>query len=177
MIGQDWVTCSPLLLRGKGKILGLHLPPESQGWGPSWGGGSHFPRSGIQFPGARSGAAGKMQMPDVHAQTKSKVGSGRAGWTRWLGPARGMHGDPAPFCRMSKETGCRGTPCAVPVRLSWCLGPPFPAARAHVANICPAGCWGSPSWSFLLLTGTVRLLLPAAHIWEHSGLSLAEPVG
>ena len=44
MIGQDWVTCSPLLLRGKGKILGLHLPPESQGWGPSWGGGEPLPQ-------------------------------------------------------------------------------------------------------------------------------------
>lgn len=80
---------------------------------------------------------------------------------------------PRPFCRMSKETGCRGTPCAVPVRLSWCLGPPFPAARAHVANICPAGCWGSPSWSFLLLTGTVRLFITrSAHLgtlWAQSG--------
>lgn len=111
MIGQDWVTCSPLLLRGKGKILGLHLPPESQGWGPGWGGGgSHFPRSGIQFPGARSGAAGKMQMPDVHAQTKSKVGSGRAGWTRWLGPARGMHGDPAPSAACPRRRGAGAPP-------------------------------------------------------------------
>lgn len=82
---------------------------------------------------------------------------------------RGQQGEcmetPNPFCHVSKEKGCSDTPCAVPVQLSWCLRPPSPAAGAHVANICPAGCWGSPSWSFLLLTGTVCLFITlSAHL-------------
>lgn len=70
-----------------------------------------------------------------------------------------------PFLCVSTGKGYSDTHCAGPGWLSWCLRPPFPAARAHVADICPAGCWGSPSWSFLLLTGTVCLFITrSAHL-------------
>lgn len=61
-------------------------------------------------------------------------------------PARG----PPPLLRRGHGEGVGGAPCAVPAPRG-----PFPAARAHVANICPAGrLLGVASRGCPLLTGT-----------------------
>lgn len=124
-----------------------------------WAGRSPFPEVRDALPWAESAGAGQIQRADVCAHLGGVQGGWEQGGREWReqGPARGIHGGPPPLSAMCpRRRGCSETPVCVQ-----CSRPGSPAAPAsllcrqstHCKHL-PSGCWGSLSWSFLLLTGT-----------------------
>lgn len=162
MANHDWLELGHMISCCQGaraKYCDWHLPPKPQIPARAfWAGRSPSPtiREAYSSMGQGVGGAGQNPRPDVHTQGKSKMGWEQGGSEPCeQSPISGMHRDPHPrLC--PRRRGCSDTPVQSLCCRPGCPGTPgLPSLPPkHTLQTSAQGCWGSPSWSFLLLTGT-----------------------